>query len=168
MTVDPDKSQDVEDDESGSRDLVWPFLFIASILVIVAAGVIIDSASTTASDGDVIGETTTTTGDGEATTTTSPPEGGGDVVVGEVLFASTCTACHGPDAMGIENLGKKLADSEFVRSMTDEELVRFIQVGRPADDPDNMTGVAMPPQGGNPALSDDDLLDIVTYLRTLN
>ncbi len=117
----------------------------------------------------MIGETTTTTvGDGEPTTTTSPPEGGGDAVVGEALFASTCTACHGPDAMGIENLGKKLADSEFVRSMTDEELVRFIQGGRPADDPDNMTGVAMPPQGGNPALSDDDLLDIVTYLRTLN
>jgi mono/diheme cytochrome c family protein len=27
--------------------------------------------------------------------------------------------------------------------------------------------VAMPPKGGNPALSEEDLADVVAYLRTL-
>ena len=34
-------------------------------------------------------------------------------------------------------------------------------------DPANTTGVAMPPKGGNPALKEADLADIVAYLRTL-
>ena len=44
---------------------------------------------------------------------------------------------------------------------------RVIQVGRPAGDPLNDTGVDMPPRGGNPSLSDEDLAHIVAYLRTL-
>jgi disulfide bond formation protein DsbB len=45
--------------------------------------------------------------------------------------------------------------------------VAFIKVGRGVDDPANTTGVAMLPKGGNPGLSDQDLYDIVAYLRTL-
>ncbi|MCH8852707.1 MAG: cytochrome c oxidase subunit 3 [Planctomycetes bacterium] len=33
-------------------------------------------------------------------------------------------------------------------------------------DPENTTGIQMPPRGGNPMLKDDDLLRIVGYLRT--
>jgi disulfide bond formation protein DsbB len=64
-------------------------------------------------------------------------------------------------------LGKDLHANAFVQERSDEEMVAFLHVGRPADDPLNTTGVAMPARGGNPAFTDEDLLDIVAYLRTL-
>ena len=57
--------------------------------------------------------------------------------------------------------------SEFCRTQTDDQLVAFIKVGRGADDPANTTKIAMPPKGGNPALKDEDLRAIVTYVRGL-
>jgi disulfide bond formation protein DsbB len=96
-----------------------------------------------------------------------PAESSGDAVAGETLFQGTCSACHGPDAKGLPNLGKDLTVSEFFQNSTDEELLAFIKVGRPADDPENTTGVAMLPKGGNPALTDEDILDIIAYVRTL-
>jgi len=91
----------------------------------------------------------------------------GDVDNGKTLYDGSCVSCHGADATGIENLGKDLTTSELVIQSSDEELVEFIKVGRPASDPENTTGVDMPPKGGNPSLSDQDILDIVVYLRTL-
>ncbi len=69
--------------------------------------------------------------------------------------------------MGLPGLGKSLVASDFIGGMSDADLVAFITEGRPADHPDNEAGVAMPPKGGNPALTDQDLLDIVAYLNTL-
>src|SRR5262249_38319697 len=43
----------------------------------------------------------------------------------------------------------------------------FVKVGRQPWDPLNTTKVQMPPRGGNPMLSDDDLRDIIAYVRTL-
>ncbi|MCB9156091.1 MAG: cytochrome c [Caldilineaceae bacterium] len=93
----------------------------------------------------------------------------GDVAAGENVYKTTCFACHGPDAKGIPGLGKSLhtTDSEFVRSKTDAELVAYINTGRSVDDPLNTTGVAMPPKGGNPSLTEQDMYDAVAYLRTL-
>jgi disulfide bond formation protein DsbB len=76
-------------------------------------------------------------------------------------------ACHGPDAKGIQGLGKDLTASEFVQTKTNMEMVAFLQTGRPASDPLNTTGVDMPPRGGNPAFTDQDLADIVAYLRSI-
>lgn len=98
---------------------------------------------------------------------TEEPAPEGDAVVGETLFQNTCAACHGSDAKGLPGLGKDLTTSEFVRGLSDAELVAFITEGRPADDPANTRGVAMPPKGGNPALTAEDLFDIVAYIRTL-
>ncbi len=91
----------------------------------------------------------------------------GDAAAGEEIYTSTCAACHGADATGIEGLGKDLHNNAFVNGLSDAELVDFINEGRGADHPDNETGVAMPPKGGNPSLDDDDLMDVVAYLRTL-
>jgi disulfide bond formation protein DsbB len=91
----------------------------------------------------------------------------GDAVAGKTKFESTCSACHGPDAKGIVGLGKDLTTSEFAKGKTDDELVAFVTKGRDPTDPLNTTGVAMPPRGGNPALTDNDLYDIVRYVRTL-
>ena len=91
----------------------------------------------------------------------------GDPAKGQVLFQTSCSACHGPEGQGIPGLGKDLATSEFVAGKSDAELVEFIEQGRPSGDPLNTTGIAMPPKGGNSSLSDQDLQDIVAYIRTL-
>jgi disulfide bond formation protein DsbB len=93
--------------------------------------------------------------------------GGGDAAAGAEVFAASCASCHGADAKGLPNLGKDLTASEFVSGMSDEELVAFIAVGRAADAEDNTTGVAMPPKGGNPALSDEDLANVVAHIRSI-
>lgn len=107
--------------------------------------------------------------DAEDPAPTAEPEtvSAGDPAAGEAHFEQVCAACHGPGGEGIEGLGKDLTTSEFVAGLSDEELLAFIQEGRPADHPDNTTGVAMPPRGGNPDFGDDDLLDIIAYIRTL-
>lgn len=91
----------------------------------------------------------------------------GDAVHGEELFVSTCLACHGEGGVGIEGLGKDMTTSEFVKGLSDKELLAFIKTGRSISDPANTTGVDMPLKGGNPALTDDDIIDIIAYMRTL-
>jgi len=91
-----------------------------------------------------------------------------DVKAGSRLYGSVCSACHGMNLQGISGLGKTLINSDFVNRLNDDELVAFLIVGRPTSDPLNTTGVAMPAKGGNPALTDADLHDIVDYIRSLN
>ncbi|MFN8445034.1 MAG: c-type cytochrome [Caldilineaceae bacterium] len=91
----------------------------------------------------------------------------GDPEKGKVVF-TTCAACHGPNGQGVQGLGKPFTTSEFIATKTDAELVEFLKVGRPVGDPLNTTGVAMPPKGGNPALTDQDLFNVVAYVRTLH
>ena len=98
----------------------------------------------------------------------APAESVGDAANGEVLFAKSCIACHGPGGIGVQGLGKDMTTSEFIASKTDAELLEFVKVGRAPDDPLNTTGVLMPPKGGNPAFSDEDLIDVIAYVRTLH
>ena len=90
-----------------------------------------------------------------------------DVAQGRQHYQSTCALCHGAEGEGKARLGRALQDNSFVDSLDDEALVEFLRVGRPAWDPANEQGVDMPPKGGNPALTDDNLMQIVAYLRTL-
>jgi mono/diheme cytochrome c family protein len=107
-------------------------------------------------------------GGGGAPAEPTAAEAGGDAAKGQTLFAGTCSACHGPTGTGVTGLGKDLTTSTFVADQSDAELVAFIKAGRPASDPLNTTGIDMPPRGGNPALTDQDLADIVSYLRTIH
>lgn len=84
-----------------------------------------------------------------------------------MLFDQSCATCHGVDATGVKGLGKDLTTSELVAKKSDAELVQFVNEGRAADHPDNTTGILMPPKAGNPALTDDDIKAIVSYMRTL-
>ena len=91
-----------------------------------------------------------------------------DVRAGGRLYGSACSACHGINLQGISGLGKTLINSEFVNRLNDDELVAFITVGRTTRDPLNTTGVAMPAKGGNPSLTDENLHQIVDYIRSFN
>jgi disulfide bond formation protein DsbB len=105
-------------------------------------------------------------GGGGGTEATTAPAG--DAAKGATHFATTCSACHGADAKGLPGLGKDLTASDWVKTQTDEQLVNFIKTGRPASDPLNTTGIDMPPKGGNPALTDADITDVVAYIRSIN
>ncbi len=92
----------------------------------------------------------------------------GDAAAGKTQFDTVCIACHGPGGVGVEGLGKPFTTSEFLLSVNDQELLEFVKTGRPVGHPDNTTGVDMPPKGGNPALTDEQLMDIIAYIRTLH
>lgn len=93
---------------------------------------------------------------------------GREVADGQRLFMANCGLCHGQSAEGKPKLGSGLRNNEFVDSLSDDDLVAFLQEGRRADHPLNEKGVDMPPRGGNPGLTDDDLRRIVAYLRSLS
>jgi disulfide bond formation protein DsbB len=96
------------------------------------------------------------------------PTSAGDAAAGKTQFDTVCIACHGPGGVGVEGLGKPFTTSEFLLSVNDQELLEFVKTGRPVGHPDNTTGVDMPPKGGNPALTDEQLMDIIAYIRTLH
>ena len=93
--------------------------------------------------------------------------GPADVDNGKAVFESTCRACHGPGGEGITGLGKPMPGSPFITEQSDAALISFLEEGRDASHPDNTTGVEMPPLGGNNKLTEQDLVDVVAYMRSL-
>ena len=90
------------------------------------------------------------------------------VKAGRTIFLTVCAACHGAKATGIKGLGKPLIGSVFFNNRTNAELLKFVQTGRPITDPLNTSGVMMPPRGGRPSLTDNDLQNVIAYIRSLN
>ena len=145
-------------------------LYLASLLAIVfmlvaAAGVWATQVRSSSAARPVAAEAA----EGEPVSVEAAPAQAttGDAVAGQEFYTTTCSACHGPTGEGIPGLGKDMTASEFIAGKTDQELVEFIKVGRDPGDPLNTTGIGMPARGGNPALSDEDLYHIVTYIRTI-
>ncbi len=87
---------------------------------------------------------------------------------GRDLFIAMCSACHGASGEGMDGLGKPFTTSEFIQDSTDKEIITLVKMGRPIWDAANTTGVDMPPKGGNPAMSDNDLDNIITYIRSIS
>lgn len=94
---------------------------------------------------------------------TAPDE---EAQAGKTAFMQSCAFCHDTNARGMPGLGSDLVRSELVGNLSDEELHAFIVQGRPADDPANTTGIAMPPRGGF-NVSDEKIDHIIAYLRSL-
>jgi disulfide bond formation protein DsbB len=133
------------------------------LLIVVFAGLLI------ACGGGNSGSTTDSQEVAAEPTTPPPTEAPkGDAAAGEELFVQSCSSCHGADAKGIPSVGKDLTSGDFIPNMSDDQFVTFIKTGRPSGDPDNTTGIDMPPKGGNPALSDEDILDIIAYIRSIH
>ena len=138
-----------------NRKIIMLMLISLLVFVLAACGGSDDSSSSSSDSADVE----------EVTEEAGLPAG--DAAHGEELYNSTCIACHGEGGIGIEGLGKDMTTSAFISGLSDAELLAFLKVGRSVSDPDNTTGVDMAPKGGNPALDDADLMDIIAYMRTL-
>lgn len=159
----PEPNQPEEELEFG-RGYYVLFGIIGGFLATVALGMIV-VIGIAAFDGGSTGATPEV-----PVTATEGTDGGGptgDAANGEAIYSATCAACHGADAQGVTGLGPALVGNTFVAGLSDDELIDFLEVGRPTDDPANTTGVAMPPKGGNPSLSDEDLEDVAAYLRSI-
>ncbi len=86
---------------------------------------------------------------------------------GRAIFYASCSTCHGASGRGMPGFGKDLVASAYARGLADADLHAFIRKGRDASDPRNSTGIAMPPSGGNPNLTDAQVDDAVAYVRAL-
>ncbi len=76
------------------------------------------------------------------------------IEAGRVLFASSCSGCHGPTGEG--GRGPNLMTARQVKRYGDEVLFTAIQKGLPGTD--------MPPT----ALPDEQVWQLVAYVRSLN
>jgi len=90
-----------------------------------------------------------------------------DAALGQVVYASNCTSCHGPRGHGMPRQGVNLRQSRFIADHTDAQLLAFLRHGRQAGDPGSVMGLMMPARGGNRSLDDAALADIVAFLRDL-
>ena len=106
-------------------------------------------------------------GGGDELKAESGPLPEGDLAAGEKTYSQLCVACHGPGGVGVEGLGKSITTSEFVANSSDDELFAFIIEGRDITHPENSTGIAMPPKGGNPGLKTQDIANVVAYMRSI-
>jgi mono/diheme cytochrome c family protein len=92
---------------------------------------------------------------------------GADLERGQRYYEETCAGCHGFQGEGVAGLGLPLVTSPLVMYASDLELLIFLRVGRPADHPDSTLGISMPPSGGRPDWNNDEMGNVVAYLRQL-
>jgi mono/diheme cytochrome c family protein len=97
----------------------------------------------------------------EGTIETANPvlAGTGEVASGEELFAANCAACHGVDARGSDQGPSFLNDTYVPSHHADGAFLIAVRTGV---QPHHWNFGPMPPR---PGLSDQDVADIVAYVR---
>lgn len=146
-----------------------PWFQVATVIVLVSAAFILIYQLDPVR-AESLELTIPAVGDMSPVTTVSPsvevaPSQEDPAALGAQLYTQDCAVCHGPDAKGLPNLGTSLVESPIIHG-SEADALAFIRAGRSAGDPANTTGVTMPPSGGHPELSDDEILAIITYLHT--
>lgn len=154
------------EDEPGR---VWVPVFGLIVAVLLAFAVLIGYNQSTATDQATF--TTVETNapmmqlDGTPIVTYDPAL----LAEGQQLYLEACAVCHGQHGEGIAGLSSTaLAESTLLQEGTDEAVLEIIRIGRDASATGNHSGVPMPPSGGRPDLTDDDLLAIMAFLRSGN
>lgn len=94
----------------------------------------------------------------------TPAYGGGNPKEGKKTYDDICSSCHGEDGT-TEVPGIPLFAEGERFGKTDAQLANSIKNG--VNNPDNPSGMSMPPYGGGPRLSDNEIADVVSYIRTL-
>lgn len=88
-------------------------------------------------------------------------EGAGDVALGADLYAANCAQCHGTDATGTDQ-GPPFVHDVYVPSHHADGA--FLLAVRNGVQPHHWDFGPMPPR---PGLSDQDVADIVAYVRSV-
>jgi disulfide bond formation protein DsbB/mono/diheme cytochrome c family protein len=79
---------------------------------------------------------------------------------GSRLFTQSCAGCHAPQGFGHVNIR-----SSWLAGKSDADIVAAIKKGRTATDPENFSKQAMPPYGGQPLLTEEQLIQLAQHLR---
>ena len=94
--------------------------------------------------------------------------GAGDVAKGKAKYQEVCAACHGPNgkgdgpaAAGLPVKPRNHTDGAYMKKLKDQQIFDTIKKGGQAMGKSPL----MPPWGGQ--LSDDQIRDLVAYIRTL-
>jgi len=80
---------------------------------------------------------------------------------GKDLFNTSCTICHADDGSGAMPGVLDLTETRDWSKLTDKKLLANLKKGSQKSG----SGMKMPPKGGNPNLTDKDLLLIISYMR---
>jgi len=80
---------------------------------------------------------------------------------GKELYEGTCIACHGEDGKGAVPGTPDFTSKKGPLTKKDDVLLHEVENGieRPG------AALAMPAMGGNPDLSEQDVKDIIAYIR---
>jgi len=81
---------------------------------------------------------------------------------GEEVYTSTCIACHGGDGKGTVPGAPNLTDKSGRLSKSDDALLKSLTNGMQSPG----SPMAMPAKGGNSALTQGDLKNVLEYMRT--
>ncbi len=88
---------------------------------------------------------------------TNPPA----VNAGQAIYSQTCIACHGTNGKGAIPGVADLTKRDGALSKPDEALLNNITEGFQSPG----SALAMPPRGGNPTLTEEDVEAVIEYLR---
>lgn len=80
---------------------------------------------------------------------------------GKEIYEGTCIACHGANGKGALPGVPNLTSPKGPLKGADELAIRRMRDGYQTPG----SPMAMPPKGGNPALTDDDLKAVLAYMR---
>ncbi len=79
-------------------------------------------------------------------------------VSAEDLYLKNCMVCHAEDGSGTMPGVSDLQENLQWSKIEESKLLTRLKLGI------QKTGVSMPAKGGNPNLTDDDLLEIIRYM----
>ncbi len=92
----------------------------------------------------------------------------GDPAKGKASYDQMCASCHGPSGKGdgaaaaaLNPKPKDLSDKKYVSGLKDDYMKKLVKEGGPAVGKSPL----MPPLGS--ALKDDDVENVIAYVRTL-
>lgn len=88
----------------------------------------------------------------------------GDAARGAQIYSETCVACHGADGRGVIDGVPDFTIPSGRLAKSDETLLNNMINGFQSPG----SSMAMPPRGGNPDLTDQDMADVLVYLRAIN
>ena len=94
---------------------------------------------------------------GDDSTVVEEPAIVGDIVKGEEVFKTNCTACHQADGKGKAGFAPSLNNIDFLQVANDQQIKRFILEGRP--------GTMMMPFKDNAKVA-ENINDLVAYIRS--
>lgn len=93
----------------------------------------------------------------EAATPAAAPAAGGDLAQGEDIYKKTCVLCHGAGVAGAPKFGNK---DDWAPRIAQGKDVLYKHAMEGFTGKNGM----MPPRGGNPKLTDDEIKAAVNYM----